>query len=379
MAMIPQELVDYCIDFLHGSIPDLTACALVSRSWVHSAQFHIFSNLVLGTPGYTYGSTAPLATHRLRCSRLCELFAASPHFIRLIQRLDVFIDSIPPDSLAAIADVPFTHVKTISVAGNYIAPPIIPAIQQLLSLASLADIAISGNFRSADAFARVLARCSPHVVHVTFGNIRTPPGEPAASPPPHGAQRPKIALEAFDIWWSDTIHAWLDAQTIFDFSQLRRLALNDNVGLPRLPALAPAIAGIQHLQFHPRPVRTALASSEFIFIDIYSQNFDLQTMDLAPFVALTSLEILIDKAWDVPIALRALATLPAGAPIHAITVRCDADAPRCCGPFDVPLSALPNPLRVVHFVCSAKTTEGIEGYFPALGARGLLRVSVARS
>ncbi|KAK7685101.1 hypothetical protein QCA50_011938 [Cerrena zonata] len=43
--MIPPELSDYTIDFLHDDIPSLRACALTCRSWLLASRFHLFDTV----------------------------------------------------------------------------------------------------------------------------------------------------------------------------------------------------------------------------------------------------------------------------------------------------------------------------------------------
>ncbi|KAF9467318.1 hypothetical protein BDZ94DRAFT_1295084 [Collybia nuda] len=42
-SLLPQELIDICIDFLHSDIESLTSCSLVCWNWVPAARFHLFS------------------------------------------------------------------------------------------------------------------------------------------------------------------------------------------------------------------------------------------------------------------------------------------------------------------------------------------------
>ncbi|EIW78455.1 hypothetical protein CONPUDRAFT_167459 [Coniophora puteana RWD-64-598 SS2] len=42
---IPPEMTDYIIDHLHDDTPALGACALVCRSWLPAARFHLFSSV----------------------------------------------------------------------------------------------------------------------------------------------------------------------------------------------------------------------------------------------------------------------------------------------------------------------------------------------
>ncbi|KAJ3477617.1 hypothetical protein NLI96_g10339 [Meripilus lineatus] len=42
---IPQELVDNIIDHLHDDTPSLIVTSLVSKAWMHSSRFHLFSSI----------------------------------------------------------------------------------------------------------------------------------------------------------------------------------------------------------------------------------------------------------------------------------------------------------------------------------------------
>ncbi len=42
---VPPELTDMVVDHLHDDKPSLSACSLVSRSWLCSARYHMFHSL----------------------------------------------------------------------------------------------------------------------------------------------------------------------------------------------------------------------------------------------------------------------------------------------------------------------------------------------
>lgn len=44
---LPQELVDYCIDFLHDCGISLRACCLTSKAWIPASRHHLFESLLL--------------------------------------------------------------------------------------------------------------------------------------------------------------------------------------------------------------------------------------------------------------------------------------------------------------------------------------------
>jgi hypothetical protein len=41
-SVLPQELIDICIDFLHADIESLVSCSLVCWDWVPPVRFHLF-------------------------------------------------------------------------------------------------------------------------------------------------------------------------------------------------------------------------------------------------------------------------------------------------------------------------------------------------
>ena len=47
LPVIPQELFDMIIDFLHNDVAALCSAGLVCKSWLHASRFHLFSYLEL--------------------------------------------------------------------------------------------------------------------------------------------------------------------------------------------------------------------------------------------------------------------------------------------------------------------------------------------
>jgi hypothetical protein len=246
-----QELIDYCLDFLHASAADLKRCALVSHCWTKTAQMHLFNRIVIGSPGYSYGDSTFLARAKTRCGLLYEVLASSPRLLGFVESLQIHLDTIPPDTLSSFANLSFTCLRRIFVSGNWM-PASAIIIQELLSLGTLTAISISGNFASLSAFTNVLARCSTSVTSVSFCSVRTPPSGVHTSVEGHPSDR-RIEIGALDLWWSSGIHDWLNSsQCPFDFSNLKRLRLNENTSLPQWTAFAPSIPGVEHLQFQPQ-------------------------------------------------------------------------------------------------------------------------------
>ncbi|KAJ7867020.1 hypothetical protein B0H14DRAFT_3442146 [Mycena olivaceomarginata] len=174
-------------------------------------------------------------------------------------------------------------------------------IQELFSLSTLSAISISGNFGSLSAFVRVLSRCSTSITDVSFCSVRTPFNSLPSSIR-HSSDR-TIEIKALDLWWSTDIHDWLNsAECLFDFSNLKRLRLNENTSLPHWAAFAPAIPRVEHLQFQP-------------------QRTGLNAIDLALFTSLKCVEIFIEFRDDVSSALDTLSTMAAANQIQTIRFR----------------------------------------------------------
>jgi hypothetical protein len=246
-----QELIDYCLDFLHASVPDLKRCALVSRHWTNTCQKHLFSHIIINSPGFLYEYSFFVIERRWH--PLCEVLSTSPRLLGLVKSLQIHLDKIPPDTLTSFANLSFPSLRRIIVSGNWMP-------EELFSLGTLSAISLSGTFESLSEFIRVLTRCSTSITDVSFHNVRIRRrlnGLPSSIPHPSNRT---IEVNALDLWGSPDIHDWLNsAECLFDFSNLRRLRLNDNTcaSLPHWAAFAPAIPRVEHLQFQPQiTVRT---------------------------------------------------------------------------------------------------------------------------
>ncbi|KAJ7100903.1 hypothetical protein B0H15DRAFT_1018174 [Mycena belliarum] len=356
--MAVQELVDYCIDFLFDSVPDLKACALVNRSWLATAQLHLFNQIVIGSSGYSYGESALPARTRQRCIRLFQVLSASPRLLGLVRGLWIHVDTTPDDTMDAISLFPFLRLQQISVSGNWVGRAL-SATQALFALPTLIKISIAGNFRSLADFAWILQRCSPTVRDVSFCRVSIAPGGLLSDPSP---PLPRIEIESLDLWWSDRIHDWLNsAQCHFGFTNLKQLRLNENTTLPQWPAFSASISRIEHLQFQPQVPGPAI-------------------IDLAPFTRLRSIEIFLEYRDDVSPALETLSTI---APVNQLaTLRLrvgKAHLPDAAlgAELDARISSLALPhLQAVELVyrVQPRAFAAVAGTLPLLNARRLVRV-----
>ncbi|KAJ7038427.1 hypothetical protein C8F04DRAFT_1089125 [Mycena alexandri] len=353
-----QELIDYCIDFLYASAADLKRCALVSRYWTHTAQMHLFKqHVVIGSPGYSYGDSTFLAMARQRCRLLYGVLAASPGLLGFVEALKIHLDTTPPDTLRDFATLELPSLRRIVVFGNWM-PAAGTIIEEFLGRGTLTTISISGNFSSLSAFTRILTRCSTSITDVSFCNVRVPT---TGIHPSVGNDLPdrRIEIHALDLWWSSGIHEWLNSpHCCFEFSNLKRLRLNENITLPQWVAFAPSIPRIEYLQFQPQITGVKV--------------------DLAPFSKLKRIEALIEFRDDISAALETLSTLTRPNQIEMIRFRLthsslpDLDSGAA---IDKRLTALPIPnLRAVELVYLSSPSTNIGENLPLLNARRLVSV-----
>ncbi|KAK7688938.1 hypothetical protein QCA50_007629 [Cerrena zonata] len=47
LSKIPQELIDYIIDFLHNDKETLVHCALTHTTWTNTSRYHLFSSILI--------------------------------------------------------------------------------------------------------------------------------------------------------------------------------------------------------------------------------------------------------------------------------------------------------------------------------------------
>ncbi|KAI0708739.1 hypothetical protein C8T65DRAFT_576262, partial [Cerioporus squamosus] len=75
---LPAEVTDSILDYLHDDRPTLRTCSLVSRSWLPSCRYHLFSEVVVRS-----------ADHPLTLSSFLEFLPTSPDIASYIRTLKV--------------------------------------------------------------------------------------------------------------------------------------------------------------------------------------------------------------------------------------------------------------------------------------------------
>ncbi|PBK79926.1 hypothetical protein ARMGADRAFT_99606 [Armillaria gallica] len=90
---IPQELIDVIIDYNHGDKQTLRACALTSRAFVASSQFHLFSRIKLILSDSPTREAIPWNLLGHTFQKFHGMISVSPHIASLVTTLEIYVDT----------------------------------------------------------------------------------------------------------------------------------------------------------------------------------------------------------------------------------------------------------------------------------------------
>ncbi|KAJ6527888.1 hypothetical protein DFH09DRAFT_1186363 [Mycena vulgaris] len=278
-----QELVNQCIRFLCDSIPDLKACAVVSRSWAGAAQACLFRRVSLET-----------SKSQRRWSLLQEAMHISPHLIRHIRQLHLDSDGLSNETFSGMCNFPFTHLQDVSIFilfGHKLSLQGAIDVQQLLSLPTLRQVTIYFDSIQPSVFWPIWQRASPSIRHINIAGGCT---HPKAIPPNFHASTP-LVLETLNMECEGSVD-WLKPIPM-DLSRLKVLSVGEQIHVVRWKGFTPALRTIEALSFNPGPSGS---------------------LELSSFPHLTMVRIIIvgPDAW--PAVLAALATIAPTTRIHTI-------------------------------------------------------------
>ncbi|KIP02378.1 hypothetical protein PHLGIDRAFT_297748 [Phlebiopsis gigantea 11061_1 CR5-6] len=106
-AILPQELIDYVMDFLHDDRASLRVCTLVSHTWLPAGRLHLFSDHLVRVG-------AANVFDFLRWSRSCEF---GPQYVRSVR----FGEGSPRTGYIPVTKTPFidllarlTHIEHLA-------------------------------------------------------------------------------------------------------------------------------------------------------------------------------------------------------------------------------------------------------------------------
>ncbi|KAJ7133298.1 hypothetical protein C8R44DRAFT_870704 [Mycena epipterygia] len=284
-SILAQELIDHIISFLHDSPGAFRACALVSQSWVYSAQARIFRCI-------TFVSTN-VAENDRQWARLQHTLDTSPHLIRHIRQLDVYTpdNQLSAETFLAICNFPFTHLDGVSVRYDGVALLTALALQQLLSLPTLRHLRIQCHRTEPTIFLQIWNRCSASLRHLALLSRHRFSDTLLST---HHSSMP-VRLESLQI------ESTLDGCP-FDVSHLKALSVFDKTDIFQSPNFMAAHQTIEVLDFA-----------------VYSNQ---QTIDLSSFPRLVFLRIstFSREPWLSVLVLRALSSIPPSNRIRTMTL-----------------------------------------------------------
>ncbi|KAJ7852743.1 hypothetical protein B0H13DRAFT_2581539 [Mycena leptocephala] len=262
-ACLPvQEMWDHIFDHLQPSKSnqkDLKACSLVCRSFVASAQSHIFREIIL--EAHHVDDTA--------CDRLANLLTTSPHLIRYTHILD--LTKCDKRVLVSINRIPWSHLKTLSL-GHVVYPEVPPAIRELhklVRLPSLRHLVVRGRAWKTEHLRSIVRFSTPMLERIDLVHCRL---EPISSRPlPQTFQ--KLRIRHLSLYDSESAGELLaDLACPVDLSGLTHL-------YSRVEPLSPALAAV------------LIRSCSTIHTLHYIAYADRKPLDLGLFTALRCLKL----------------------------------------------------------------------------------------
>ena len=234
--LLPPELIDYTIDYLHDSPSTLRTCACVCRAWVAPSRFHLFYHREI-TPTRT--STVPL-----RICKLLEFLQGSPHIAFYIREFHFAVgyygviqmpDSDWPQVNAALPHLlgMLTQLRKLVLSGipfTRLVPDTRAAFRALFALPCLVDVEVRYlKVANLEHFTTLL--CSPlkrlSVTESPLNEFRSNPEDIRAIDKEIKAvelqERSPCRLEYLHSNNSVFMHWLLGAQTVIDISTIRTL------------------------------------------------------------------------------------------------------------------------------------------------------------
>ncbi|KAJ7696799.1 hypothetical protein B0H17DRAFT_1053111 [Mycena rosella] len=234
------ELAERCISLLHDSYDDLVACATVKRSWTYFAQSYLFKDVGLSIED---GS----------CARLLDVFTDSPHLIRFVLRMNVWVEFMSPEEFAALAALPFLNIRVLHICSRREpSSQAATAIQQFLALPRLEYVKLKYTLRDLDQFERTLERASPSIKHLLLC-LESTQGSPALVFPSPKTRttttQTRMQISSLRMVGDSTFLRWLaTGRSAIDLSRLRTLDLRGcDSTILCTPAFASAAAGLEVL------------------------------------------------------------------------------------------------------------------------------------
>ncbi|KAK0222719.1 hypothetical protein EDD85DRAFT_860858 [Armillaria nabsnona] len=246
---IPQELLDYILDFLHDDSPTLRVCSLVSHAFLPCSHYHIYSSVFIVHVSELDLFREKYGGQLYQSKNLAALLEHSPHLAPLVTRFgihgksDWMTNVLMDTSLFSIIQSlrNLSHIEFISSTcdGYWIQFPLATHRLFLAALRSapLKTLIFEGIRFPTDAqFEDIFttAAANPALKHLLlrcWHNAGIPEPHPSICPPPNGLP----ALASLCITGSATyrsIDRLFFTRSLYSISSIRRLSLQLFPGTP---------------------------------------------------------------------------------------------------------------------------------------------------
>ncbi|KAJ6544195.1 hypothetical protein B0H19DRAFT_1076340 [Mycena capillaripes] len=236
-----QELVDLTIDFLYDSRADLKCCTLVNKSWLPSAQHHLFSYFAI--------------QNESDCQRLSTIIRTSFRISQLITHLAIALNAWDNDAYAALAKIQFTNLRKLSIY-RFPSDSGLAAMQQLCSIPSITHISMLRHddlVRQSSLFLRRTAPLGTLEISRRFHNDNY--NKPMGPIPPSDT---RCTIDCIDIHDNNNDRLRNTSQPqqldsllgVLDFSRLRRLVVYECGVARRFNDLLQHCTSISDLEIH---------------------------------------------------------------------------------------------------------------------------------
>ncbi|KAK7051702.1 hypothetical protein R3P38DRAFT_2857025 [Favolaschia claudopus] len=350
-----SELLDRCIDLMSRSepfinVPDLLACALVARAWVHPAQSRLF---------HAPAHTNPDFSSRLWVvEEFSQSLAISPHLREYVRRLHLDYSALPPYYMQMLCQQSFTHLESLMVsieehdfqtfptADNFPQPSTLPALRHL-------SLEIKGPFSLLNS---IVQQFPPTVQHLYLGCTSWDYIDTTSDIASTGQL---IQLKSARLsMWDNGEFAWFAphprSSYPFDFSQLKALAIiyADSIDWSVIP------------------------TSRIEILDLYV-TYEHTAVDLTAFPMLRILRFCVDRNQIPRIVAETLSTVTSQHGIRTIIISVEhyrmneAEYTE----LDTLIASMPMPsLPAVELEHRFHYPPDFAQYFPALVSKNLFRV-----
>ncbi|KAJ7814298.1 hypothetical protein B0H13DRAFT_2293743 [Mycena leptocephala] len=211
------ELLDHIISFLDDE-EDFHACSLISRSWVHSAQSRIFSEVDIFDVDTNSGWLAK--------------FKDSPHLVGYVSTLRIrYLEVLELGDFMKLSNLPYIVLTSLCIVGGHdaaLGSKASLAIQRFLRIPSLVSVFLNCQFETLEDFYGIWEGCSRNIRHLEQC-CWIPRGNPQASFGQTSAltSHPRIKLDSLVITGASDrsgIESWFEhPRCPFDVSRLKAL------------------------------------------------------------------------------------------------------------------------------------------------------------